>query len=387
MANDFTTDPSCKALWRMESGALTVDSISTNTLTTYGSPAANTSNFKEGASALSLNGSSSLYINEANLAAGFPFKSTDSVKQITLSFWINFNSVGAYQIVWSKTGGTSGTTNPLWFGIGGSQLSVFWPYGTTQYESWASGFTPVTGRWYHLGLVIDGGAKTVSLRVYDSIALTVNTYSGNYVNTLYIAYAGPLTIGAQNGASSATFANALFDEFVVFNRLLGSPEIDAIRLGTYPPPPLVEVDALGIEVGYKITDIPNDIMVIAAGLEVGYKLTVDQLPPANCRSLSTVGTCPIVPPASCRSLTTVQACPAALPLASLRSLSRIEAIAAALENCRSLTRCPTIPSITLGNCRSLTICQPLLLAIPHACVSKTRVGELPPFNDGLFLIF
>lgn len=31
MANNFTADPNCKALWRFENGALTVDSKGTNT--------------------------------------------------------------------------------------------------------------------------------------------------------------------------------------------------------------------------------------------------------------------------------------------------------------------------------------------------------------------
>ena len=33
MANDFSSDSNCVALWRFESGALTADSIGTNTLT------------------------------------------------------------------------------------------------------------------------------------------------------------------------------------------------------------------------------------------------------------------------------------------------------------------------------------------------------------------
>ena len=36
MANDFSGDNSCKALWSFESGALTTDSKSTNTLTNNG---------------------------------------------------------------------------------------------------------------------------------------------------------------------------------------------------------------------------------------------------------------------------------------------------------------------------------------------------------------
>ena len=48
MANDFSGDPSCKAVWRFENGALTADSKGANTLTAVNGPTADTSLYKEG---------------------------------------------------------------------------------------------------------------------------------------------------------------------------------------------------------------------------------------------------------------------------------------------------------------------------------------------------
>ena len=79
MANDFSGDSSCKALWRFESGALTTDSKSTNTLTNNGG-IEETTNHMEGSCAVAIASGSSQYLNipNANLVSGFPLKSDDT---------------------------------------------------------------------------------------------------------------------------------------------------------------------------------------------------------------------------------------------------------------------------------------------------------------------
>jgi Concanavalin A-like lectin/glucanases superfamily len=227
MANNFSTDASCKALFNFESGALPTDSQGSNTLTAGGSPTANTSLFRQGAASLSLNGSSYEYIADASLPTGFPWKSNDSVKQITLSFWIYFNSVGSYQCIWSKRPAGQG----FWFGIGVSQIALFWPYNSGgSYEPWYSGFTPTTARWYHFTLGMDGVNKTANLIVYDAVSGLYTPYSNSFANALYLGDAGPMTIGA---IVSGTNVNALFDEFAIFNRLLNPYEIYQITNGIY----------------------------------------------------------------------------------------------------------------------------------------------------------
>ena len=48
MANDFSGDSNCVALWRFENGALTADSKGTNTLTDVNTVGSDTVDYKEG---------------------------------------------------------------------------------------------------------------------------------------------------------------------------------------------------------------------------------------------------------------------------------------------------------------------------------------------------
>jgi hypothetical protein len=87
VANDFSAEDSVKALWRFESGALGTDSKGTNTLTPQNSPTEDTADYKEGACSVSLLNTSSQYllITDANLNAGFPFKSGDTTKLMSMA--------------------------------------------------------------------------------------------------------------------------------------------------------------------------------------------------------------------------------------------------------------------------------------------------------------
>ena len=80
MANNFTNDSNPKALWKLDSGALTTDSLSTNTLTNLG-VAGDTTNHVEGTGCgdweISDIPSDSMFILDINLVSGFPMKSDD----------------------------------------------------------------------------------------------------------------------------------------------------------------------------------------------------------------------------------------------------------------------------------------------------------------------
>ena len=90
MANDFTDDPNCVALWRFESGAVPflADSIGTNEpLVDYGTVAEDTVNYKEGACSADFGGSQSFHIDDADLDAGFPIKNGDTNKKVSVCGW------------------------------------------------------------------------------------------------------------------------------------------------------------------------------------------------------------------------------------------------------------------------------------------------------------
>ena len=89
MANDFSADPNCVALWRFESGALTTDSKGSNTLTAINTPTADTGDYKEGAASVSLVKSSSQYfsIADASLPTDFPCKNGGTGKIFSICAW------------------------------------------------------------------------------------------------------------------------------------------------------------------------------------------------------------------------------------------------------------------------------------------------------------
>ena len=392
MANDFTGDSSCVALYRFEDGALAADSKGTNTLTAVNTPTVNTTDKKEGSGSTALVYASHQFykITDANLNVGFPLKSGDATQQGTICFYCkpaSYASNSTPQTLIGFPGYSPGSQKffAVLAGSGTNNLILYWGYASgASFYTYDTGIQLGIGAWWHIAIRIDGVNTVLNVRAWKYSDNTQKTYAVTPASVLSVP-ATEFRIGGTIQSDTAYSFDGLMDECVVFNCLKLDGEIDSIRNQAYPPPPNVEVDACGLEVGYKVTDIPNDIMVIATGLEVGYKLTLDVGPPAPCRSLTTVGTCPIAPPANCRSLTTVKD----IPLADLnpcRSLSRVESIAAPLADVRSPT-CAVLPEVRLEKCSSPTICQPLLLAVPHACVSKTRMTELPPFNDGLFLIF
>lgn len=100
MANDFSADERCKALWKFESGALTTDSEGTNTLVASASPpTADTTNYREGAaSALFTSADSQCYsIADASLDSGFPWKNGESNLDGSFCFWAKRGSGGSVQ--------------------------------------------------------------------------------------------------------------------------------------------------------------------------------------------------------------------------------------------------------------------------------------------------
>jgi len=264
MANDFSGDLTCKALWRFDSGALTADSKGSNTLTAVNSPGESTGDYREGACAADLEHGSTQHfrIPDASLPADFPFKSGGSARQGTYCGWFKFES----------TGGDQGLIGKL--RCSGS-CGVF-AYNGNFYLDWNNGWQNTylgisTGVWYHVAVRMDLDKKTSDLRVYRASDGQVFTYSKSW---------GALTppgndfrVGSFNDASS-TF-DGLVDEVVIFNRLLSNAEIDSIRTGTFPPPAYIQIEAAGIMVVYGLEADIGNVRVGTAGLQVVYGLEAD----------------------------------------------------------------------------------------------------------------
>lgn len=235
MANDFSADPSCKALLRFESGALGTDSKGGNTLTpSASSPASNTVAFKEGAGCADFENSSNQWFSrtDANLDAGFPLKNGDSVKKISVCFWCKPESSGNFQIIFNK-----GATSKQSFSVNRYQttgiLYLVNGYGTgVDYELWLNVATLTNGKWYHIGIAHDGVSRTVLVRIFDDTAGTAATYTHAWTNDTNVED-GPMVIGTDGDFATTNDYDGLLDELVVFNRLLAADEFDRIRAGTY----------------------------------------------------------------------------------------------------------------------------------------------------------
>lgn len=235
MANDFSGESNCVALWRFEDGALTADSKGTNTLTAVNTPVADTGDYREGAACVDLEAGDSDYfkITDAALDADFPLKNGDSVKKLTWCLWIKKESTYVTTGYILGKYSTVDTKRSLALVVTSGVLQVFWGYnGGASYETIDTSIAIADGEWYHIGLVVDGIAKTISVRVYKLSNTTVYTYSTSPANELNVEDA-ELRMGVRGDASGNY--DGKIDEIVVFKSLLTDANIDAIRNGTYLP--------------------------------------------------------------------------------------------------------------------------------------------------------
>jgi hypothetical protein len=244
MANDFSSDSACKALWRFEPSALLADSVGGNTLSQIGDPGIDATsetgagNYKEGSGSIKLirdpdtGDQGYVGIADASLDAGFPLKSDDTVKKISFSGWVKAvaDDGGYTYTAWfQKHHQTTAAHRCFRVGwksdTGYMMLDVWDSAGTKQTLTFDAGIQ--FNQWYHFGVAIDGVAKTYLLRVYDQTADSAQTFSGSFTNELRVT-AGSYRIGE--------YFDAYADEFAVFDDIKTASEFDDMRAGTYSAP-------------------------------------------------------------------------------------------------------------------------------------------------------
>ncbi len=243
MANNFANDPSCIALWRFESGALTVDSKGNNALTTSTNPpTVDTANKMEGGASVNFAGGQYFSIADAGLDAAFPLKSGDASKLFSICFWYRFNGYVQNSKIFSKWDYSGNKRSfSIQPGNGAYAGGIDWGYADGIQTQWLpfTWWPSNSTTWYHFGICVDGIRKLVYIRVWNGSAIAYEAWlHPNY--ELWVGTA-PLMLGSEVGGSNSIQAKA--DEMVVFNRFLAPDEIDAIRAGTYaasgPPSPYV----------------------------------------------------------------------------------------------------------------------------------------------------
>lgn len=248
MANDFSGDPNCVAVYRFESSALTTDSKGTNTLTNANTVAENTTDFDEGACSADFEASSNqkLYRSDANLSSDFPFKSGSSnqIQTITARFRLESIAEGMWAHIASKAS-TDSPTSISW------QLGVIHSSGTYKVRfhiyytnSWVSDaleivFSPVVDKWYRVAVAFNNNNGAVFMKLVNADGDLSETASATLPHAMWLTNAD-FTIGAV--ANNQYFWDGEIDEVVIFKIVLTEEEIDNIFAGTYAYAPPVESD-------------------------------------------------------------------------------------------------------------------------------------------------
>lgn len=250
MANDFTGDSNCVALFKLDDGVLTVDDIGGNTLTDYNTVGGETVDYQEGDGCGDFTRSSSecLYCTDANCDADMPFKEDGGTTISVCCFFKTETSPGTLYLVTKGTG--TGPHRGLRLGLN-YQSKVFAYIGYSGgYLQEVSSYSNATtdGTWYHLGFTLSG--TSYKFRIWDMNTDSLfQELTGTFSNTPTADAAADLVIGAQKqGASASVFYDGLIDEVVIFKDVLTSDEIDEIRAGTFGA-----VSALSISVSDAIT--------------------------------------------------------------------------------------------------------------------------------------
>jgi hypothetical protein len=262
--NDFSADSTCKALWRFEAGALTVDSKSTNTLTDHSTVSITNiaDTVREGSGCVKTTNSAAtwLHIADSSLAADFPLKNGDATKVISVCCWFRPFDYGNYRTLIAKRSWSANKGSFVIVFDSSNRLGISYVYGsgtiTTQEFQIGTGMS--TYVWYHLGFTIDGINGKITWRLYNSYTES-STYGEFYPGAELRIADADWTIGCEQGATTGTAASAFYgyiDEVVVFNRLLNILEIDAIRQGTYSGTGKegIAADHIDAQIAYRTVD-------------------------------------------------------------------------------------------------------------------------------------
>jgi len=237
---NLLTDPNLVALWNFEAGdALNDDSKGANHLTAESNPVADAVNFKQGAASCDFEAGDSddWTITDAALDAGFPLKNGDTTKKISVCCWIKpeTDTVAGGMGLFCK-GKYTGSTLSFFLRVSSlNEVTINVSADGTTYNTAGSGTIITAGKWYHIGATYDDAAQAGHIRVWDDDAQTVYDHLSDWSSAgdIFIA-AGAVTIGAYELAGvpwNQGFWDGLIDEMAVFNRILTSGEIDAIRGG------------------------------------------------------------------------------------------------------------------------------------------------------------
>ncbi len=232
MANDFSSDPNCVALWKLDSNAS--DAKGGNHLTPVNAPTYDSGDKKEGSHCADLEHGSVQYftIADADLDAGFPGKNGTSEQSFSICFWAKLESLGIYQGFIDKLAASANVFSVYLRSANQLRFIIGYNNGVNQ-SLLEFGTNPSTGIWYHIAVVYDHTDNSMKIRVWDDNAgaLLDDNAEGTADGDMSPDTAD-LEVGRYNKSDSYTFDGKI-DEVVIFNKALTDNEIDLVRAGTY----------------------------------------------------------------------------------------------------------------------------------------------------------
>ena len=235
--NSFSGDSNCCAEWRLDSGGLLTDSKGGNDLTNQGSVTQSTACMQGDRSAEFDGGGQRLQITNADLDSGFPLKSGDTNKKISVCFWmfpLDLFTDTEYQFsIYENEVADKRSFSITTSSAGTVRMRIGYNGGADVETILFTASLPAAKRWYHVAVTFDDSDKSYRIRVYDFTTQdqVAADKTGNTTNNIWVGNP-PLTIGAYHDGSSYSF-EGLMDEVVVFKDILTQSEIDDIRDGTY----------------------------------------------------------------------------------------------------------------------------------------------------------
>jgi hypothetical protein len=235
MANDFSGDPNCVALWKFDNNAN--DAKGGNHLTAVNTPTYDSSNKKEGTHSADCEKDSIQYftIADGSLDAGFPGKSGTSEQSFSICLWVKPETVsGTSQGLVNKYVSASNERSFNAYLRTDSKVEFTIGYnGGASYTSLTFGTVLSAGKWYHIGVVYDASTNGMKIRIWDDNAgaLLGSNASGTAGGDMSPDTAD-LEIG-RYGENDSYAYDGKIDEIAFFKDVLTDNEIDQIRAGTY----------------------------------------------------------------------------------------------------------------------------------------------------------
>jgi len=283
MANDFSGDGNCLAVYRQESGALTTDSKGSNTLTNSGGVTANAATYREGSYSGDYTYTAPDYLSLANasLPATWPGKASHDFS-VTAHFRCDSLNYRCIAGVYHTADDDRSWVIEIWNDSGTYKIRVV--IGKSSGADWdiyshATGLSVNT--WYFVALIVDMDGN-IKIRLsewngssYDHEGTDIDTSLLNAMS----ATSADFRIGSRS--DSVNPWSGQIDEVCVFDDLLTDQEADDIRDGSYSPSPgnltaaVSDSVTIGESVSAEVTPLEA---VVADALSIGEGVASKETP-------------------------------------------------------------------------------------------------------------